>query len=64
MIPDLVTFAKGVNGAVLPLAGIGMRQHIADFFRENTYMVGSTYHSHPVAMASGYDSASLILEAA
>lgn len=27
--------SKGVNGAVLPLAGIGMRDHVAEFFRAN-----------------------------
>eukprot|EP00036_Acanthoecidae_sp_10tr_P010347 CAMPEP_0182916022 /NCGR_PEP_ID=MMETSP0105_2-20130417/694_1 /TAXON_ID=81532 ORGANISM="Acanthoeca-like sp., Strain 10tr" /NCGR_SAMPLE_ID=MMETSP0105_2 /ASSEMBLY_ACC=CAM_ASM_000205 /LENGTH=502 /DNA_ID=CAMNT_0025052935 /DNA_START=22 /DNA_END=1530 /DNA_ORIENTATION=- len=61
VVPDFITFAKGVNTAVVPLAGIGMRQHIADFFRENTYMVGSTYHSHPVSIASGYAALKVML---
>lgn len=61
VVPDLFTFAKGVNGAVLPLAGIGMRQYIADHFRGAPHMVGSTYHSHPVALASGYAALKVML---
>eukprot|EP00041_Stephanoeca_diplocostata_P012644 m.212128 g.212128 ORF g.212128 m.212128 type:complete len:544 (+) comp19035_c0_seq2:55-1686(+) len=62
VVPDFVTFAKGVNGAVLPLAGIGMRDPVADFFRTNPHMVGSTYHSHPVTLASGYAALQVFLE--
>lgn len=54
IVPDIITFAKGVNGAYIPLAGIGVRDHIAEHFRDNNVMVGSTYHSHPVAVASAY----------
>ena len=61
VVPDLFTFAKGVNGAVLPLAGIGMRDHLAEHFRKTPHMVGSTYHSHPVALASGYAALKVML---
>eukprot|EP00040_Diaphanoeca_grandis_P005412 m.32742 g.32742 ORF g.32742 m.32742 type:complete len:535 (-) comp16689_c0_seq3:177-1781(-) len=60
--PDLITFAKGVNGAYLPMSGLGMRDKIAEFFRKNTSMVGSTYHSHPAALASGYAAIKVQLE--
>jgi taurine--2-oxoglutarate transaminase len=62
VVPDLITFAKGVNGAFLPLAGIGMRSHIAEHFRGSAaHMVGSTYHSHPVALASAYAALKVML---
>lgn len=28
VVPDVITFAKGVNGAFLPLAGVGMCAHV------------------------------------
>ena len=29
VVPDIVTFAKGVNGAFVPLGGVGVRDHVA-----------------------------------
>jgi len=61
LVPDMVTFAKGVNGAFVPLGGIGVRDHIAEFFRTNAISIGSTYHSHPVALASAYAALQVML---
>jgi taurine---2-oxoglutarate transaminase len=52
VVPDVVTFAKGVNGATLPLGGVGVRDFLADHFRKNAISIGSTYNGHPVALAS------------
>jgi acetylornithine/succinyldiaminopimelate/putrescine aminotransferase len=30
VVPDIITFAKGVNGAYLPLGGVGVRDHVAE----------------------------------
>ena len=54
ILPDIVTFAKGVNGAYLPLGGVGIRDHVAKHFHSNNVSIGSTYNSHPVALASAY----------
>lgn len=54
VVPDIVTFAKGVNGAFLPLGGVGVRDHVANHFRKHNVGIGSTYNSHPVALASAY----------
>eukprot|EP01086_Lenisia_limosa_P011913 TRINITY_DN3884_c0_g1_i1.p1 TRINITY_DN3884_c0_g1~~TRINITY_DN3884_c0_g1_i1.p1 ORF type:complete len:504 (+),score=104.08 TRINITY_DN3884_c0_g1_i1:77-1588(+) len=54
IIPDLVTFAKGVNGAFLPLGGVAMRQKVHDFFQINPIGTGTTYTNHPVTLASAY----------
>lgn len=54
VIPDIVTFAKGLNGGFLPLGGVGLRDPIADHFRSHPIWAGSTYNSHPVALASAY----------
>ena len=31
VVPDMVTFAKGISGAWMPLAGVGVRKPIQDF---------------------------------
>lgn len=54
VVPDIVTFAKGINGAFLPLGGVGVRDHVAAHFRKSNVAIGSTYNSHPVALASAY----------
>ena len=53
-VPDIVTFAKGVNGAFLPLGGIGIADHMAEHFRGAPNWYGSTYNGHPVVLASAY----------
>eukprot|EP00735_Rhodelphis_limneticus_P001784 TRINITY_DN12471_c0_g1::TRINITY_DN12471_c0_g1_i1::g.15078::m.15078 TRINITY_DN12471_c0_g1::TRINITY_DN12471_c0_g1_i1::g.15078 ORF type:complete len:521 (+),score=139.69,sp/P33189/YHXA_BACSU/32.26/3e-57,Aminotran_3/PF00202.16/1.5e+03,Aminotran_3/PF00202.16/1.2e-72,Beta_elim_lyase/PF01212.16/0.036 TRINITY_DN12471_c0_g1_i1:38-1564(+) len=54
VVPDIVTFAKGVNGAFVPLAGVGMRDHVVNTLRTKPIAYGSTYNGHPVALATGY----------
>jgi len=54
IIPDIVTMAKGINGAYIPLGCVAMRTKIAEYFRKNPISVGSTYNSHPVGLASAY----------
>lgn len=54
IIPDMVTMAKGINGAFIPLGCVAMRTKISDYFRTHPISVGSTYNSHPVGLASAY----------
>jgi adenosylmethionine-8-amino-7-oxononanoate aminotransferase len=51
--PDLVTFAKGVGSAHVPLGGVLMTDEVAAPFLEGTNMFnhGITYGGHPVATA-------------
>jgi adenosylmethionine-8-amino-7-oxononanoate aminotransferase len=55
VVPDIVTFAKGISAAYIPLSGVGMRQPIKEFFDTNPIGWGATYQAHPVAMACGYE---------
>lgn len=55
VIPDIVTSAKGLTGAYMPMSMVGCRQHIKDFFMEQPLGWGATYHAHPVAMACAYE---------
>jgi taurine--2-oxoglutarate transaminase len=52
VVPDLLTMAKGLTSAYVPLGAVGMRRHIADHFREKALNCGLTYNSHPVGCAA------------
>jgi beta-alanine--pyruvate transaminase len=58
VIPDLITFAKGVTSGSVPMGGVIARQPIYDAFMrgpENTIELfhGYTYSAHPLACAAG-----------
>lgn len=55
VLPDIVTSAKGLTGAHLPLSMVAVRQPIKDYFMVNAVGWGATYHAHPVAMAAAYE---------
>ncbi len=52
VVPDLITMAKGLTSAYVPLGAVGMRRPIADHFREKVFQGGLTYNSHPLACAA------------
>ncbi|MBN9606256.1 MAG: aspartate aminotransferase family protein [Actinomycetales bacterium] len=52
VVPDLVTFAKGVNSGYVPVGGVIMPPEIAAAFDETVFPGGLTYSGHPLAMAS------------
>jgi adenosylmethionine-8-amino-7-oxononanoate aminotransferase len=54
VVPDMITFAKGVTSAYLPLGGVTIRKPLVDSLWESemgAYMHGSTFGGHPVATA-------------
>jgi adenosylmethionine-8-amino-7-oxononanoate aminotransferase len=55
VIPDIVTAAKGISSAALPISMTACRKHIFDAFEEKPLGWGSTYQAHPVAMACAYE---------
>jgi taurine--2-oxoglutarate transaminase len=52
VVPDLLIMAKGLTSAYVPLGAVGMRQKIADTFKDKMFPGGLTYNSHPVACAA------------
>jgi taurine--2-oxoglutarate transaminase len=52
VVPDIITMAKGLTSAYVPLGAVGMRQPIADHFREKVFQGGLTYNSHTLACAA------------
>lgn len=53
VVPDLISFAKGVNSGYVPLGGVVMSDEIAAIFDEKAYPGGLTYSGHPLACAPG-----------
>lgn len=52
VVPDLITFAKGVNSGYVPLGGVIVSEEIAATFEERVYAGGHTYSGHPLACAA------------
>ncbi len=53
IVPDLITFAKGVTSAYAPLGGVMIREKYAKAFDTRPLGAGHTYSGHPVCMAAG-----------
>ena len=52
VVPDLITMAKGLTSAYIPMGAVGMRRSIADSFRDKVFPSGLTYNSHTLAAAT------------
>jgi beta-alanine--pyruvate transaminase len=58
VVPDMITFAKGVTSGAVPMGGVIMRNHVHDAFMSGPEHVielfhGYTYSAHPLACAAG-----------
>ncbi len=58
VIPDMITFAKGVTSGAVPMGGVIVRKPIYDAFMKGPEHVvelfhGYTYSAHPLACAAG-----------
>ncbi|HEU5287166.1 MAG TPA: aminotransferase class III-fold pyridoxal phosphate-dependent enzyme [Candidatus Limnocylindria bacterium] len=53
VVPDMMTFAKGVNSGYVPLGGVMVSDRIAKHFDTNVLWSGLTYSGHPLACAAG-----------
>ncbi|MBS7538713.1 omega-aminotransferase AptA [Ancylobacter lacus] len=57
VVPDMITFAKGVTSGAVPMGGVIVRKHIYDTFMNGPDHVielfhGYTYSGHPLACAA------------
>ncbi|MET0302601.1 MAG: aspartate aminotransferase family protein [Microbacteriaceae bacterium] len=52
VVPDLITFAKGVNSGYVPVGGVIISEPISATFDERVFPGGLTYSGHPLAAAS------------
>jgi taurine--2-oxoglutarate transaminase len=52
VVPDIMTMAKGLTSACVPLGAVGLRPGIARVFQDKAFPGGLTYNSHPLACAA------------
>ena len=52
VVPDLITFAKGVNSGYVPVGGVLISDPVASHFDDVVFPGGLTYSGHPLAAAS------------
>ncbi|MFD7059959.1 aspartate aminotransferase family protein [Streptomyces sp. NPDC059906] len=62
VVPDLMTFAKGVNSGYVPLGGVAISAEIAATFAERPYHGGLTYSGHPLACAAAVATINVMAE--
>lgn len=63
LVPDIVTSAKGLTGAFLPMSLVGVREKIKQFFMDQPLGWGATYQAHPVCLAGAYETVKFTLRA-
>src|SRR6184192_3382036 len=52
VVPDLITMAKGLTSAYLPLGAVAVSDRIASYFDKNVFYGGLTYNAHPMSLAA------------
>jgi beta-alanine--pyruvate transaminase len=67
VVPDMITFAKGVTSGTVPMGGVIVRKGIYDAFMRGPEHVielfhGYTYSAHPLAVAAGLATLDLYCE--
>jgi len=67
VVPDMITFAKGVNNGVVPLGGVIVRKEIYEAFMTGPehsveFFHGYTYSGHPMAVAAAHATLDLVEE--
>jgi taurine--2-oxoglutarate transaminase len=62
VVPDIMTIAKGITSAYVPLGAVCMRRELAEFFRDRMFVSGLTYNSLPLACAAAVANLNVYLE--
>lgn len=53
VLPDLVTFAKGITCGYVPIGGVVVAKKVHEYFNDNQLLCGLTYSGHPIGCAAG-----------
>jgi taurine--2-oxoglutarate transaminase len=62
VMPDIVSCAKGISSAAIPLSMTACNEEIMEFFEDVPLGWGSTYQAHPVALAVAYENIKYLLQ--
>ena len=52
VVPDIITMAKGLTSAYMPLGAVAVGDRIAAHFDKNVFYGGLTYNAHPMSLAA------------
>ena len=52
VVPDMITMAKGLTSAYLPLGAVALSGKLASYFDKNVFYGGLTYNAHPMCLAA------------
>lgn len=52
VVPDMITMAKGLTSAYLPLGAVAVSERIAAYYEKNVFYGGLTYNAHPMSLAA------------
>jgi taurine--2-oxoglutarate transaminase len=52
VVPDMITMAKGLTSAYLPLGAVAVSGRLASYFDKNVFFGGLTYNAHPMSLAA------------
>lgn len=52
VVPDMITMAKGLTSAYLPLGAVALSDRLANYFDKNVFYGGLTYNAHPMGLAA------------
>lgn len=50
VVPDILTTAKGITGAYVPLGLCATNEKIGEFFNDHLFAHGHTYEAHPITL--------------
>lgn len=62
IVPDMITFAKGVTCGYVQLGGVVMSKEISKYFEDHVLQCGLTYSGHTLACAAGNAAVDYYLE--
>jgi len=52
VVPDMITMAKGLTSAYMPLGAVALNNKVYDYFRDKVFYGGLTYSAHPLSLAA------------
>jgi taurine--2-oxoglutarate transaminase len=62
VVPDLLTMAKGLTSAYMPLGAVAMSGKISAYYQDKVYYGGLTYNAHPMSLAAAIANLNVLKE--
>ena len=62
IIPDILTMAKGINSAYIPLGAVGISEELYKVLEGHNFLYGGTGHGSPIALATAKAALRIYLE--